>query len=182
MMIDEIIRKLIERGIDIGTKDAVKSALQMLEADTSLIDDVYIGLKNKLNYKTFSRVEYAHRAIFLPQCLRNSVKCKAELTDMGYVCQRCGSCCLPQILDEAENLGYKSYIVPGGSMVHNIVESTRPEACVGVGCYPELEEAIAKLGRVGIPTQAVPLLKAGCKDTEVEVERVIKTLRIEVNK
>jgi hypothetical protein len=180
MMIDEIIKKLIERGIDIGTKDAVKSALQMLEADTSLIDDVYIGLKNKLNYKTFSKVEYAQRAVFLPQCLRNSAKCKAELTEMGYICQRCGSCCLPQILDEAKNLGYKPYIVPGGSMVHNIVESTHPRACVGVGCYPELEEAIAKLGRFGIPTQSVPLLKAGCKDTEVVVERVIKILRIEV--
>jgi hypothetical protein len=182
MVIDEIIKKLIERGIDIGTKDAVKSALQMLEADTSLVDDVYIGLKNKLNWKTFSRVDFDQRAVFLPQCLRNSLKCQADLTDVGYICKKCGSCCLPQILEEAERLGYKAYIVPGGSMVHNIVESIRPMACVGVGCYQELEEAIAKLGRGGIPTQAVPLLKDGCKDTEVEVERVIKTLRIEVKK
>lgn len=179
-MIDEIIKKLIERGIDIGTKDAVKSALQIIEADTSLIDDVYIGLKNKLNYTSFSRVAYSQRAIFLPQCLRNSVKCQAELTEMGYVCKRCGACCLPEILDEAEKLGYKSYIVPGGSMVFNIVKSTQPKACIGVGCFPELEDAIAKLGRVNIPTQGVPLSRAGCKDTEVDVKRVISALNIEV--
>jgi hypothetical protein len=178
MRIDTIIRKVIELGLDLGTKDAVKATLEALDADTALLDEVYIGVKNELNKKAFSRVPVKERALFISHCLRNSKLCKAEMTEMGYVCKRCGSCVIDRILAEAERLGYKTYIVPGGSMVFEIVKKTRPKACFGVACYPEVEEAIARLARVGIPTRAVPLSKAGCIDTKVDVERVLKTMNI----
>ena len=178
MIIDEIVNKIIELGLDLGTKDAVKSTLEALDADTNLLDEVYISLKNRLNLKSFAKTEYQERALFLPQCMRNSMKCIAELTEDGYVCKRCGSCSIPKILDVAEKLGYKCYIVPGGSMVFKLVKETVPKACVGVGCYYEVEEAIARLARVGIPTQGIPLTTTGCKDTTVDVDRVIKILQI----
>lgn len=151
MSIENVVSKLIELGIDLGTKDAVKSALQGLKADTSLVDDVYISIKNRLNLKAYSRVPRNERALFLPQCLRNSQKCIAELTDTGYVCKRCGACNIPKILDVADKLGYRTYIVPGGSMVLNIVKDIRPKAVAGVGCYQEVEEAIAKVSLLNIP-------------------------------
>ena len=100
------------------------------------------------------------------------------MTDEGYVCKRCGSCDINRILEEAGKLGYRSYIVPGGSMVYKISEKYQPKAAFGVACYYELEEAISKLARAGIPTRSVPLSKAGCVNTKVDVERVIKTLNI----
>jgi hypothetical protein len=178
MIIDEIVVKVLEMGLDIGTKDAVKNAMDAIDADTRFVDEVYIGIKNRLNLKAFLKVEVSRRAVFLPQCLRSSTSCKAELSEFGYTCKRCGACPIPKILDAAGERGYKIYIVPGGSMVFNIVKKTQPLACIGVGCYPELEDAIAKLGRAGIPTQAVPLLRDGCKDTQVDVERIIKVLRL----
>ncbi|KYK29551.1 MAG: hypothetical protein AYK23_05040 [Candidatus Proteinoplasmatales archaeon SG8-5] len=178
MSIENVVNKIIELGIDIGTKDAVKSALQGIKADTALVDDVYIAVKNKLNLKAYAKVPKNERALFLPQCLRNSQKCIAELTDKGYVCKRCGACSIPKILDVAEKLGYDTYIVPGGSMVLNIVKNKRPKAVAGVGCYQEVEEAIAKVSLLNIPSQGVPLSKDGCKDTEVDLERIINVLRI----
>lgn len=178
MSIDTTIRKVIELGLDLGTKDAVKSTLEALNADTSLLDEIYIGIKNELNKKAFARVPCNERALFISHCLRDSKECKAEMTEMGYVCQRCGACVIKRILDEADRLGYKSYIVPGGSMIFEIVKKTQPLACFGVACYPEVEEAIGKLARAGIPTRAVPLSRAGCIDTKVDVERVLKALDI----
>jgi hypothetical protein len=178
MSIDTIVRKIIELGLDLGTKDAVKATLEALDADTSLLDEVYIGIKNELNRKAFAKVPVSERALFISHCLRHSKLCKAEMTEMGYICKRCGSCVICQILEEAERLGYKAYIVPGGSMVFDIVKKTQPKACFGVACYPELEEAIGKCARMGIPTRAVPLTKAGCIDTKVDVERVLKALNI----
>ena len=102
----------------------------------------------------------------------------AELTDEGYICKRCGACDIDRIMEEADNLGYRTFIVPGGSMVFKICAKYRPKAAFGVACYYELEEAISKLSRVGISTRSVPLSKAGCVNTKVDVERVIKTLKI----
>ena len=110
--------------------------------------------------------------------MRQTPECPAEMTEEGYVCKRCGACDIARIVDEAENLGYKTFIVPGGSMVFKICDKYRPQACFGVACYYELEEAISKLARAGIPTRSVPLSKTGCVNTKVDVERVIKTLKI----
>ena len=178
MSIDSTVRRLIEMGLDLGTKDAVKSTLELLGADTDYVDEIYITMKNHLNHKEFAAVPPAERALFISHCLRNISVCKAEMTEMGYVCKRCGGCDIDRILDEADRIGYKSYIVPGGSMVFTIVEKTRPRACFGIACYVELEEAIVKLSRVGIPIRVVPLTKTGCVNTKVDLERVIKTLRV----
>ena len=178
MSIDRKVKRLIELGIDLGTKDAVKSTLEALGSDTDYIDEIYISLKNHLNANAFSAVPVSERILFISHCLRKTPECPAPMTDEGYVCQRCGACDIDKIIGEAETLGYRSFIVPGGSMVYKICEKYRPRAAFGVACYYELEEAISKLARSGVPTRAVPLSKAGCVNTKVDVERVKKTLKI----
>jgi len=178
MSIDSSVKRLIELGIDLGTKDAVKSTLEALGAETDYIDEVYITLKNHLNQKAFAAVPPGQRYLFISHCLRNLDVCKAVMTEEGYVCGKCGGCDIFRIVTEAEKLGYRIFIVPGGSMVIKIVEKYKPNACFGVACYYELEEAISKLSMAGIPTRAVPLSKTGCVNTKVDVERVIKTMHI----
>ena len=178
MSIESNVKRLIELGIDLGTKDAVKSTLEALGSDTSYLDEVYITLKNHLNAKAFFAVPVSERILFISHCMRKTPECPAEITDEGYVCKRCGACDIDRIMEEADKLGYRTFIVPGGSMVFKICEKYRPQACFGVACYYELEEAISKLARVGIPTRSVPLSKTGCVNTKVDVERVIKTLKI----
>ena len=178
MSIESNVKRLIELGIDLGTKDAVKSTLEALGSDTSYLDEVYITLKNHLNAKAFFAVPVSERLLFISHCMRKTPECSAEITEEGYVCKRCGACDIDRIMGEADKLGYRTFIVPGGSMVFKVVKKYRPGACFGVACYYELEEAISKLSRVGIPTRSVPLSKTGCVNTKVDVERVIKTLKI----
>ncbi len=63
-------------------------------------------------------------------------------------------------------------IIKRGVESHNIL------AAVGVACVPELVEAAEKLSLIGIPIQAVPLLKAGCVDTAVDKDEVLHILRL----
>lgn len=179
-MIDRIISKLISMGADLSSRNAIKGALKILGEDEGLADYIYILIKNRVHRKDWAELPPDKRLIFLPQCLRNSKNCQAELTEKGYVCQKCGSCDVAEIVETAENLGYKHiYIVPGGSMIYRILKSLNMDsfACLGVACLPELCEASERLSLKDIPHQCVPLRKTGCVDTEVDVEEVKAFLR-----
>ncbi|MET1123700.1 MAG: DUF116 domain-containing protein [Archaeoglobaceae archaeon] len=168
------IRRLISAGIDLGTRSAVKAALKLLGEDERQADIVFIAVKNVLNRKDWRKTDISRRAIFLPHCLRDPEKCKAKLGEYGYTCERCGSCPIGEIVDFAESLGYdKVYVVPGGSMVMRILSKIDVDAVLGVACVPELCEA---LERIRIPAQAVPLSKAGCFRTDVDIEKVKRVL------
>ncbi|MDI3498053.1 DUF116 domain-containing protein [Archaeoglobus sp.] len=174
-MIDRVISKLVSVGADLSSKNAIKAALKILGEDEGLADYIYILVKNRAYRKDWAELPVEKRLIFLPQCLRNSKSCQAELTEKGYICKKCGGCDIAEIVETAEELGYKHvYIVPGGSMIYRILKSLDMGsfACLGVACLPELCEASERLTLKDIPHQCVPLRKTGCVDTEVDVEEV----------
>jgi hypothetical protein len=172
-----ILKRLLELGVDLSSRAGVRSALKLIGSDSSVADDAYIALKNSLDREGFRKTKYSERALFLPQCLRNIEKCKAKMGDAGYVCAECGNCQISSIKKEAEKLGYNVYIVPGGSMVVNIIKNNGFKAVAGVACMFELCEATEKLGSTKIWAQGVPLLKDGCKNTKVDVNKVIEMIK-----
>ncbi|MBO8181185.1 MAG: DUF116 domain-containing protein [Archaeoglobus sp.] len=177
----ELIARLMALGADLSSKTAIKKALAFIGEDADeLVDQIYVSIKNNALKSDFARTPVAERALFLPQCLRDPENCKAKLTEIGYICERCGSCSISEIIEDAERLGYKHiYIVPGGSMVIKILKNNSGiKAALGVACYPELSEAIERLSTVGFHTLAVPLLKTGCVNTEVDVWKVKQLLRL----
>lgn len=178
MYIEDLVNRVLGLGLDVGTKDAVKSALQLIGSDTSTVDIVYIELRNRLNLRAFSKVPFQERALFLSHCLKSSDNCKAKVTDAGLQCEDCGACQLTIMRKEALDLGYKVYIVPGGSLVFRIIKETKPKACVGVACPFELEEAFEKLTVANIPYQGIPLSKDGCVNTAVDVHKVSRILKL----
>lgn len=174
-----ILKKLLALGADLSTKSGMKIALEILGEKPSRAEDLYIELKNNLNHEGFRKIPYEKRALFLPQCLRCAEKCKAELTEVGYICKECGACCAAYKLKKAaEELGYKAFIVPGGSMVMKILANNYVEGIVGVGCRFELCEAVEKLSATKLWIQGIPLLKDGCKNTTVDIERVLDTIKM----
>ena len=62
-------------------------------------------------------------------------------------------------------------------MVFKIITKKKPKAVMGVACYVELEQAMETAGRLGLPNMGTPLLKDGCKDTNVDVKKVFSMLR-----
>lgn len=169
----KIISKLVGMGFDISTKKALKKALQVIGIKPNNLERLYIDIKNSTHKDAFKRIPPKDKIVFLPQCLRDSKKCKATLDETGYHCQECGACKIADIKKKAEKLGYTVYIAPGGTMVYNLVEKEKPKAALGVACLKELCMAVENLN---IPTQAVELLKDGCIDTDVSLEEVFSAL------
>ncbi len=168
-----LIEKLITSGANLSTRKALKSTLNILGIKPENVDRLYVDLKNSTYKNAFRKVPRKDRVLFLPQCLRNSKKCRAELTESGYKCRKCGACKISEIKQRAEKLGYRVFIIPGAEMTLNIMRKTRPKAVVGVACLKEL--VIAAEG-LRIPGQGVELLRDGCADTDVELENLFKVL------
>ncbi|ALV62350.1 hypothetical protein ADU37_CDS06510 [Thermococcus sp. 2319x1] len=183
MGIDNIIAKLASAGADLSTRNAVRMALSLISEDEELTDQIYVEIKNKAYKEDFAKVPVEKRAVFIPQCLRNVKECPAEFGEYGWKCTKCGKCSIGSIIEYGEGLGYKQfYIVPGGSLVKKILKEKVPKgeikAALGIACWPELAEASEKLSILKIPLQAVPLLRAGCINTLVDIERVRVALEV----
>lgn len=169
----KLIQELVSIGADISTRKALKSALKVLGAKPENIDKIYIELKNSVSKDRFVRTSPEDTAVFLPQCLRNSRKCKAKLTDQGYICRGCGACKIAQVKKVADKLGHRLFVVPGGSMVLKLIKQHRPRAVVGVACLKELTAATEE---VSLPSQGIELLRDGCLDTDVNLKEVLEVL------
>jgi len=172
-----IVKCLLELDIDLSTRSAVKSALGLIRADVSSTEEIYIELMNKLNRDDFNKTRYDKRALFLPQCLRNTEKCKAKMGEFGYICEGCGSCSISALKKESEDLGYKVYITPGGSMVWKILGMNDFKSIVGVACNFELCEALEQISMTPVRAYGISLLRDGCRNTAVDVKKVLEIIR-----
>ncbi len=186
--IEDVVSKILDIGVELTSITAVKRALRILGEDEELADAIFVAVKDRAFKRVWEQCKADERAIFLPQCLRNSKTCKAELSEFGYVCKRCGGCSINEIIECAEKHGIQHvYIVPGGSMVYKIlgrITKNGVKAALGVACMSELREAVEKLSVSGFCVRCVPLRKTGCVDTEVDVEevkaKIVDGLRIKV--
>lgn len=157
---------------------AEKIGLELELGDEDLINFAYIEAGNVLNQNAYEYVKQADRIVLIPHCLRDAEKCIAPIDEDGYHCQKCGACIISEITQAAEDRGIKWYMVGGGSHAIRIVKNARPRAVFGIACFDDAKLAVDKIGEYGIPTQAVLLSKAGCVNTEVDLDRVLVKLDI----
>jgi geranylgeranyl pyrophosphate synthase len=126
---------------------------------------------------TIGALPYERRVLLLPQCLRSSEFCEAEADAYGLLCRRCGRCALGQLEQEAESLGYVVLIAEGTTVVTQLLEQGKVDAVIGVSCLEALERSFPHLAAEAIPGMAIPLNRAGCVDTEVDVDWVREIIR-----
>ena len=101
------------------------------------------------------------KILFLPHCLKEAYK--------------------KEIRKFVEGINYEVYVVPGGSMLKNILKKHTPcsiEKLVGVACKDEVNLALQYLEDFGIKDKivSITLTKEGCKNTTVDLETVFSKL------
>jgi len=140
----------------------VNPLVEMLAAAAGVEDvdefaDACAAAKNSEHAQAFARVPYGERILLLPQCLRSSGACKATERAFSYLCAGCGACDIPEIIAEAERLGYMGvYILKGGRAVVKLIEELDPGAVAGVACNYEGLIGIMECERRGVPVQFIP--------------------------
>jgi hypothetical protein len=156
----------------------LKALAKLLRIDQRAIDGLLVKLMNKVFYIRFANVPYSERALFLPQCLRNS-DCPAKLGADGIACVSCSrECSVKEAKREAEKLGYRVFIVPGGGFIKRLVLKYKPKAIVGVACLPEVMLGMDLLSKVRLPGQGVILLRSGCLNTVADMNELRAVLAI----
>ncbi|MCD5408687.1 DUF116 domain-containing protein [Candidatus Bipolaricaulota bacterium] len=136
--------------------------------------------------EAFARVPVAERVLLLPHCLRPSGDCPGKTTREGLQCPpdcpHRRRCPIGRLRDEAQRLGYKGVCVaPGGALALRFVQELRPAGILAVACYKELVEGVQALAEAPAERPVVltlPLLRDGCVDTEVDVEKALRFLRL----
>lgn len=119
--------------------------------------------------ETLASIPFERRILLLPQCLRASEECPAEIDEFGLLCQACGRCPIGELQALAEELGYVVLVAEGTTVVTKLLESGKVDAVIGVGCLSALEESFPLTTIHAIPGMAFPLLYDGCVDTKADV-------------
>lgn len=114
-------------------------------------------------------VPYGRRILLLPQCLKNSLSCQAEMDNIGLLCNDCGGCIIPTVIHEAENLGYVALVTEGTTITTRLIESGKVDAVIGVGCMEVLQKMFRSVSKFAVPGIGIPLMTCGCKDTRADL-------------
>jgi len=136
-----------------------------------------------------AQIPPARRILLLPHCLRDSQQCRATYGPDGLECKACKPTCpINRLRRAAEEAGYSGVCVaPGGSLAVAFVRKHRPRAIVAVACQKELDMGLEEVARLeqnlgwdAPVAMVIPLIKDGCVDTQVDVEKALETIRLGV--
>ncbi|MDR0796275.1 MAG: polyprenyl synthetase family protein [Tannerella sp.] len=133
-----------------------------------------VEMNNRIWNDTFAAIPYERRILLLPQCLKNSSVCTAEIDELGLLCRKCGHCAIAPLEDMAKKKGVLSIVAEGFTPVFGLFESGAVDAVIGVGCLESLEKVFPLLVDHAVPGMAIALNCAGCKDTHVDTDYVEK--------
>ena len=151
----------------------LKSFANLLGLDDSLVDNIGIEVRNKVNKSQFDKIPPEEKITVLPHCLR-SAHCEASLKETGIKCTYCGKCAIGIIKEKAEPMGYRVFIVPGSSFVKKIIQQNKFKSVVGVACHVDLNQTMMALS--DFAPQGVLLSSSGCFETKVDVSNVLETI------
>lgn len=156
------------------TADAL---LQSAPVDPRYRKFLMVQLHNAIWQPVVASIPMGRRILMLPPCLRSHKECPATTDEYGLLCVRCGRCCLGPLSSEAEALGYAVLIVESTGLVQPFLDKGEADAVIGVGCMPALERSFQHLLNGAIPGLAIPLLRDGCRDTDVSLAHLRSILR-----
>ena len=146
--------------------------LERLELPRRFLGFAMVAVSNGFWRPVMEAVPFHRRLFLLPHCLSDRAACAGTYDSIGLHCAGCGSCEIHALKTQAEQLGYAVIVAEGTSSVLHKVLDGDVDAIFGVACLDSLEKSFQHLVDLGVAHMAVPLLKDGCLDTEVEIDQI----------
>lgn len=163
---DYIIAKGLVAPVSLDDlRQHAEAVLKQAGVDEASLPFAIVVLNNELWRDGLLKVPFEKRLLLLPQCLKHSRSCSAEIDHLGLICKHCGRCVIDRVSRRAEELGYAVLIAEGSPVVMAMIESGQVQATLGVSCLSVLERVFPYMEAAAVPGVAIPLLKDGCVDT-----------------
>ena len=159
-------------------KQFAAGVLKQAELSEDYLPFTIVLLNNALWREALLKVPFEKRLLLLPQCLKHSADCPAEIDTLGLMCKHCGRCVIDRLSQWAEELGYAVLVAEGSPVVMAMIESGQIQATIGVSCLSVLERVFPYMEAAAVPGIAIPLLKDGCKDTVFEEDWLTEVLDV----
>lgn len=141
------------------------------------IDFTIVLLGNESWRKIVNATPMHRRLLLLPQCLKNTISCKATFDKLGLICAGCKGCVIDDILIEAEQLGYATLVAEGTTVAIGLVEEGSIDAVIGVSCMPVLQRSFQPVSNAAVPVIGLPLMYDGCENTKVDNDWLMDEIR-----
>ena len=145
-----------------------RELLALLGVKEDFLDFTIVVCGNVAWQKVVAATPFNRRLLLLPQCLKDSKQCRAEIDDLGLICAGCRSCPIDRVLSRAEALGYTTLVAEGTTVAVGLVEEGAVDAVIGVSCMSVLQRSFEPVSRSAVPVIGIPLLREGCVDTLVD--------------
>jgi len=139
---------------------------------------VAVLISNEAWRDMIAAVPFDHRLLLLPKCLRREAECAASIDALGLICADCGKCPIHRLKSEGERLGYAVLVAEGAAVVMALIRERKIEAVLGVSCLAALESIYPLMESAAVPGIAIPLLRAGCSETAVDVDWVWEAMHL----
>jgi geranylgeranyl pyrophosphate synthase len=159
-------------------EELCRSLLGRLELPDDYLGFSMVALSSEFWRPRFAAVPFRRRLLLLPHCLRKPDVCRGRYDVFGLECAGCGACPIASLKEEATSLGYHVLIAEGTPAVVQLITSGKADAILGVSCLDSLEKAFERVGDLGIPHVAAPLLADGCFETAAELDHVMSLMRL----
>lgn len=137
-------------------------------ADSRFLEFTMVVCGNEIWRPVVAATPYNRRLLLLPQCLKSTENCQAEIDQLGLICAGCQSCQLDSFLQKAESLGYATLVAEGTTVAINLVQEGAVDAVIGVSCMSVLQKSFEPVSRAAVPVIGIPLLFEGCAETDVD--------------
>lgn len=144
-------------------------------------DLITVLINNEVWKSTVAAVPFERRVLLIPQCLRSSKSCPAEMDEFGLLCQQCSSCSIGLFQARAEELGYVVLVAEGTTVVTKLIESGKVDAVIGISCLSVLEKTFPHMASGAVPGIAIPLISDGCTDTVVDSGWVMDAINLQTS-
>ncbi|MCQ2738517.1 MAG: DUF116 domain-containing protein [archaeon] len=151
----------------------LKSVAKKLGFDDTLVDQIGVTVRNRVNKRKFDSIPPEEKIIVLPHCLR-SAECNAPLKENGVNCTYCNKCAIGIIKEKAEPMGYKVFIVPGSSFIKKVIAKTKFKSVIGVACYEDLN--LTMMAFSDFCPQGVLLSRSGCFETKLDLKTFFEVI------
>lgn len=159
-------------------KQSAEAVLKQAGFSADFLPYTIVLLNNALWHDKFLKIPFEKRLLLLPQCLKHSEKCPAEMDSLGLLCKHCGRCVIDCLSHRAEELGYAVLVAEGSPVVMAMIESGQVQATIGVSCLSVLERVFPYMEAAAVPGLAIPLLKDGCRDTFFDEDWLTEVLDV----
>ena len=164
-----IVEKALVPPADFDCLEELASeVIQNLGADADFLDFAIVLCGNEIWRDVVAATPFDRRLLLLPQCLKNTLNCQAEMDSLGLICAGCKGCQIDSVLNKAEALGYTTLVAEGTTVAVGLVEEGAIDAVIGVSCMPVLQRSFEPVSRAAVPVLGLPLLYDGCENTNVD--------------